>query len=240
VGVSIIVGDIVLQARAKLNLTLKILGRRPDGYHDIESVAQSIDLCDRISLGTSPPVCVGRSDEEASIKVACNDMTIPAGRGNLAVDAALALAEFAGLKASVEINMEKRIPVAAGLGGGSADAAAVLTGLNHLWQLGLSTRELMAVGESLGADIPFCVTGGTGIIRGKGERIESLQTPLDLWFVILTLPERISAAQAYERFDQLAETGGAYDTGSHDTDVDATRATSALLPRRSRRRLLKL
>lgn len=219
----------VLQARAKLNLTLKILGRRPDGYHDIESVVQSIDLCDRITLRTYSPVCVGRSGEEIDIKVTCNDTSIPTGRGNLAVEAVLALANFVGLRASVEIDMEKRIPVAAGLGGGSADAAAVLIGLNHLWKLGLGKRELMAVGESLGADIPFCVTGGTGIIRGKGERIELLPTPDDLWFVVVALPERVSTAQAYTRFDQLADTTGAYDAGSYDTAFDVTDVASGMV-----------
>ena len=269
----------VLQARAKLNLTLKILGRRPDGYHDIESVVQSVDLCDRITLRTCSPVYAGRSGQEIDIKVTCNDTSIPTGRGNLAVEAVLALANFVGLRASaetdacppasvemeadprasvemdadpgvsvetdacprasveieadprasVEIDMEKRIPVAAGLGGGSADAAAVLIGLNHLWRLGLGERELMAVGESLGADIPFCVTGGTGVIRGKGERIELLPTPDDLWFVVVTLPERVSTAQAYTTFDQLTETTGAYDAGSYDLAVDATDVTSGMV-----------
>lgn len=248
-GDSIIVGDMVLQARAKLNLTLKILGRRPDGYHDIESVVQSVDLCDRITLRTCSPVYAGRSGQEIDIKVTCNDASIPTGRGNLAVEAALALANFVGLRASVEsdagprasvetdacprasveMDMEKRIPVAAGLGGGSADAAAVLIGLNHLWKLGLGRRELMAVGESLGADIPFCVTGGTGIIRGKGERIELLPTPDDLWFVVVTLSDRISAAQAYTRFDQLTETAGAYDADSCDTSVDVIDVTSRMV-----------
>lgn len=242
-------GDMVLQARAKLNLTLKILGRRPDGYHDIESVVQSVDLCDRITLRTCSPVYAGRSGQEIDITVTCNDTSIPTGRGNLAVEAVLALANFVGLRASaetdacprvsvetdacprasVEIDMGKRIPVAAGLGGGSADAAAVLIGLNHLWRLGLGERELMAVGESLGADIPFCVTGGTGVIRGKGERIELLPTPDDLWFVVVTLPERVSTAQAYTTFDQLTETTGAYDAGSYDLAVDATDVTSGMV-----------
>lgn len=219
VGDTTTVGDMILQAQAKLNLTLEILGKRPDGYHDIESVVQSIDLCDRISLKTCPPVRVRRGCEGIDVKVTCNDTSIPRGRGNLVVDAACALAEFAGLRASMEINIEKRIPVAAGLGGGSADAAAVLVGLNHLWQLGLGASELMAVGERLGADIPFCVKGGTGIIRGKGEVVESLPTPEDLWFVVVTLQDAISTAQAYARFDQLAEISRAYDAGARNTNV---------------------
>jgi 4-diphosphocytidyl-2-C-methyl-D-erythritol kinase len=244
VGDTITVGDMLLQAQAKLNLTLEILGKRPDGYHDIESVVQSIDLCDRISLKTGPPVRVRRGCEGIDVKVTCNDTSIPRGRGNLAVDAACALAEFAGLRASMEINIEKRIPVAAGLGGGSADAAAVLVGLNHLWQLGLGASELMAVGERLGADIPFCVKGGTGIIRGKGEIVESLPTPDNLWFVVATLQDTISTAQAYARFDQLAETTGtddadayganvyytnAYDADVYDTSVKATDVTSRMV-----------
>ncbi len=232
-------GDMILKARAKLNLTLKVLGVRPDGYHDIESVVQSIDLCDRISLKTGSPVPAASGSKETDIKVTCDDTSIPGGRGNLAVDAALALARFAGLKASVEMNIEKGIPVAAGLGGGSADAAAVLIGLNHLWQLGLCPTELMAVGEELGADIPFCITGGTGIIRGKGERVELLPTSDDLWFVVVTLPEKISTAWAYAKFDELIQATGAhntdacstnlYDTDAYDTSVAATCATSKMI-----------
>jgi len=214
-----VVGDMILQAQAKLNLTLNILGKRTDGYHDIESVVQSIDLFDRIYLKTGLPVPVRRGNEEINIKVTCNDTSIPMGRGNLAVDAACALAEFAGLRASVEINIEKGIPVAAGLGGGSADAAAVLVGLNQLWRLNLSPSELMVVGERLGADIPFCVKGGTGIIRGKGEIVESLPTPCDLWFVVVILQDRISTAQAYAAFDRLAETTGVYDAALNVADV---------------------
>ena len=222
VGDMVIMGDMVLQAQAKLNLTLKIVGQRPDGY-DIESVVQSIGLYDRVSLRTSSPVPVQRGKQEIDVKLTCNDLSIPTGRGNLAVDAAFALAEFAGLRASVEIDIKKSIPVAAGLGGGSADAAAVLVGLNRRWKLGLSLSELMAVGERLGADIPFCITGGTGIIRGKGEKVESLATPKSLWFIIVTLPEQVGTAWAYAEFDRLAETSG----GSGAT-LDASDVTSRM------------
>ena len=209
-GETVIVGDtgivreLALEAQAKLNLSLRILGKRHDGYHDIESVVQSIDVCDGIFVRTGPPVPVGSGSRETDIMLTCDDTSIPTGRGNLAFDAALALAEFAGLAASVEIRLEKGIPVSSGLGGGSADAAAVLLGLNHLWQLGLGQKELMVVGERLGADVPFCIIGGTGVIRGKGERVEPLPTRDDLWFVIVTLHGRISAAQAYTVYDQLA------------------------------------
>ena len=209
-GETVIVGDIgivrelVLEAQAKLNLSLGILGKRHDGYHDIESVVQSIDVYDGIFIRTGPPVPVGSGSRETDIMLTCDDTSIPTGRGNLAFDAALALAEFADLAASVEIRLEKGIPISSGLGGGSADAAAVLLGLNHLWQLGLGQKELMVVGERLGADVPFCIIGGTGVIRGKGERVEPLPTRDDLWFVIVTLHGRISAAQAYAVYDQLA------------------------------------
>jgi len=247
VGASIIVGEVVLQARAKLNLTLKILGQQSDGYHDLESVVQSVDLCDGITLRTEPPspFCAGGKVHRISVKVTCNDPKIPTGRGNLALEAALALADFVGLEASaeresdpqapcspgvsVEIDLEKRIPVGAGLGGGSADAAAVLVGLNRLWNLGLGIEELMAVGEKLGADVPFCIKGGTAIIRGKGERVESLPTPAGLWFVVVTLPEQISTAEVYARYDQLADASGADGSRLSDNALAAADVASNMV-----------
>jgi hypothetical protein len=163
------------------------------------------------------------------------------------VKAVFALARFAGLevpfekgsdshdtclsRVPVEIDIEKKTPAAAGLGGGSADAAAVLVGLNRLWNLGLGTKELQAIGEELGADVPFCITGGTGIIRGKGERIESLPTPHNLWFVVVTLTNEISTAEAYTTFDRLSPDVPVYEPGFYGKGFDTTDDTNDVTSR---------
>lgn len=214
---------LLIVARAKLNLTLDILGRRPDGYHELESVVQSIDLYDGIALGSTPAHPVSGRGRELGVTLACQDPLVPLGHENLAFKAALALSRFAGVGAAVWVDIKKRIPVGAGLGGGSADAAAVLLGLNELWGLGLDEAELAKIGETVGADVPFCLTGGTGVIRGKGEQVEKLPALENLWFVVVVPEDRISTAEAYAAYDQLAGEGA--DGGRSD----AGRATPAML-----------
>ncbi|MGE5585293.1 MAG: 4-(cytidine 5'-diphospho)-2-C-methyl-D-erythritol kinase [Bacillota bacterium] len=202
---------LLIVARAKLNLTLEILGRRPDGYHELESVVQSIDMYDGVALGSTQARPVSGRGRELGVTLACQDPRVPLGHENLAFKAALALSRFTGLGAAVWVDIRKRIPVGAGLGGGSADAAAVLVGLNELWGLGLDATELARVGETVGADVPFCLTGGTGVIRGKGEQVEALPALQNLWFVVVVPEDRISTAEAYAAYDRLAgdEPGGA-------------------------------
>lgn len=202
---------LLIVARAKLNLTLEILGRRPDGYHELESVVQSIDMYDGVALGSTPARPVSGRGREVGVTLACQDPRVPLGHENLAFKAALALSRFTGLGAAVWVDIRKRIPVGAGLGGGSADAAAVLVGLNELWGLGLDATELARIGETVGADVPFCLTGGTGVIRGKGEQVEALPALQNLWFVVVVPEDRISTAEAYAAYDRLAgdEPGGA-------------------------------
>ncbi|MGE5573946.1 MAG: 4-(cytidine 5'-diphospho)-2-C-methyl-D-erythritol kinase [Bacteroidota bacterium] len=202
---------LLIVARAKLNLTLEILGRRPDGYHELESVVQSIDMYDGVALGSTPARPVSGRGRELGVTLACQDPRVPLGHENLAFKAALALSRFTGLGAAVWVDIRKRIPVGAGLGGGSADAAAVLVGLNELWGLGLDATELARIGETVGADVPFCLTGGTGVIRGKGEQVEALPALQNLWFVVVVPEDRISTAEAYAAYDRLAgdEPGGA-------------------------------
>ncbi|MCR4402707.1 MAG: 4-(cytidine 5'-diphospho)-2-C-methyl-D-erythritol kinase [Firmicutes bacterium] len=195
---------LLIIARAKLNLTLDILGRRPDGYHELESVVQSIDLYDGVALGSTPAHRVSGQGRELGVTLACQNPLVPLGQENLAFKAALALSRHVGVGAAVWIDIKKRIPVSAGLGGGSADAAAVLLGLNELWGLGLDDAELAAIGETVGADVPFCLTGGTGVIRGKGEKIERLPALENVWFVVVVPEGGISTAEAYAAYDRLS------------------------------------
>lgn len=192
-----------LIAPAKINLYLEILGNRPDGYHELAMILQSIDLADRIdlySIGTD------------TIRVHCDHPQVPVNRDNLAYRAAaLMTEEFPEIFAQfggVEITIDKQIPVAAGLAGGSTDAAAVLVGLNMLWNLGLTRPELQELGARLGSDIPFCLAGGTAIATGRGEALDPLPG-LDSFYVVLAkyYSLSISTPWAYQTYrSQFGET----------------------------------
>ena len=167
-----------LIAPAKLNLTLEITGRRSDGYHDIVSVMQTIDLADYVRLRVAQSLQIEVSGER--------QLGVPVdGALNLASKATLALATAVGIpNPGVRIELEKNIPAGMGLGGGSSDAAAVLRGLCQLWQLDLDPAVLTDVAASIGSDVPFFLRGGTALVMGRGERIESLP---DIEPVTLTL-----------------------------------------------------
>ena len=164
------------QAHAKINLTLEILGKRPDGYHDLASVIQTVDLFDEVTVEAAD-----------GIEVDCDGPAL-AGEANLAYRAAEALRQRSGVKQGARISIAKRIPVAAGLGGGSADAAATLRALNRLWGTGLNTGQLAETGATVGSDVPFLVRGGTALVQGRGERITPLPSA-DLGWVILLCPD---------------------------------------------------
>ncbi len=165
---------IVERAYAKLNLTLEVIRKRDDGYHDLASVIQTVDLHDTLEFG-----------ESDGIEFECSDVSL-GGDNNLVVRAAEVLRENAGVQSGARISLRKRIPVAAGLGGGSADAAATLRGLNRLWELGLSENELVEIAAKIGSDVPFLVGGGTALVSGRGETLEQLPAPEHGWFVIVT------------------------------------------------------
>lgn len=153
------------RAYAKLNLTLDVLGKRPDGYHELRMVMQTVDLSDAVTLAF----------EGHGVHARSNLGFIPTGERNLAAAAALRLSEAAGRPLEgLLIRMEKEIPVCAGLGGGSSDAAAVLRALNVHWGLGLTPQELARVGERVGSDVPYCVLGGTALAEGRGEVLTPL------------------------------------------------------------------
>jgi 4-diphosphocytidyl-2-C-methyl-D-erythritol kinase len=154
----------VLRAAAKVNLTLEVLGKRADGYHEIATVMQAIDLSDRITL-----------DDADDLGLRCDSAAVPTDKGNLAWRAAAALRDAAGTESGVRITLDKRIPVAAGLGGGSSDAAGVLLGLNRLWRLQWPLERLDEVAATLGSDVPFFLRGGAALASGRGEKVEPLK-----------------------------------------------------------------
>lgn len=165
------------QAFAKVNLTLEILGKRRDGYHNLSSVMQTVDLSDTLTFSDLP----GSSE----VVITCDDDRITP-EINLAVTAASVLKEYSDVAAGAQIHIEKRIPVSAGLGGGSTDAAATLRGLNRLWALGLSTDVLVEIAADIGSDVPFLVRGGTAMVQGRGEDVTPITAAKIERFLILT------------------------------------------------------
>jgi 4-diphosphocytidyl-2-C-methyl-D-erythritol kinase len=181
---------VTVLARAKINLTLDVLEKRPDGYHEVEMVMQSIELHDRLEF---TPVSEG-------ITILVDGGDVPSGEDNLVYRAAKCIRTHGGVRTGVEIYLEKAIPVAAGLGGGSADAAATLVGLNKIWGLGLTLPELMLLGEKLGSDVPFCLMGGTALARGRGEKLQRLQPCPPLGLVLVKPPFGVSTASVYRAY----------------------------------------
>lgn len=177
------------EARAKVNLAIDVLHRREDGYHQLAMIAQSISLADRLVF----------TSRDRGISLSCSDPDLDSGEGNLVLRAARALHQLqpAGSRRGADIHLEKRIPVEAGLGGGSSDAAATLLALNRLWGLGLSLQILSEIGFSLGADIPFCMQGGTALVEGVGEKVTPLPPFPSLPLVLVKPPFGLSTAQVY-------------------------------------------
>lgn len=176
--------SIGLQAMAKINLTLDVLGPRPDGYHNIRSIMQSISLADQVYLRKA------RQGITLDVRPAYSVMhnLLPQPDRNLAWRAAAAFFHYVGSSPGIEIQLEKNIPIAAGLAGGSADAAAVLHGLNRLFDAGVSLSELQKLGATLGADIPFCLMGGTVLAEGIGDRLQPLAVTWPDWSLVLVKP----------------------------------------------------
>ena len=178
-----------VQAHAKINLYLDVIGKRPDGYHEIETVFHSIGLHDDIYLRK-------RADRE--ITVHCEHPHVPCDPRNLAYRAAKLLVDNMSDLSGIDIKISKRIPVAAGLGGGSADAAAVLYGMNTLFDLGLTQRDLMRLGVQLGADVPFCILGGAALGKGIGEILTPLPSLEDAWILLANPGLEISTPWVYQ------------------------------------------
>lgn len=214
-------GALVLEARAKVNLSLDITGRREDGYHLVRMVLQSINLADRLALSVMAEVSAvtgvamtGAAERTVPVRLTVDDPTVPTGTSNLVVRAAEALTRhlFPGSGwldrlPAVEARLAKRIPVGAGLGGGSADAAASLRGLCQLWGLTPSEEELMAVGLEVGADVPFCLEGGTRLVGGIGEILRPVRRARTYWFVLANPGFPVSTGRIYAEFDVLEAAG---------------------------------
>jgi len=174
----------VLTAPAKINLYLEILGDRPDGFHELAMVMQSVSLADRIELVTQP----GMAQFTQPIRIQCSHPDVPTDETNLAYRAAALLRDRFPDRVeplgAIEITIDKRLPVAAGLAGGSSNAAAVLVGIDLLAELGLTQSELCELAAELGSDIPFCAIGGTALATGRGERVTPIAFPGALWVVL--------------------------------------------------------
>lgn len=185
--------EITITAPAKINLTLDVTGRRADGYHTISSIMQSVSLSDTVYI----------SKAEAVISVDCSDNSLPCGEGNIAYKAAREFFSYTEITSGASVKIEKHIPLQAGLGGGSADAAAVIVGLNELFDTRLSLEQLCEIGAKIGADVPFCTVGGTKLCQGIGEII-SYVPPLENCFIIIAKGKSgISTKKAYAKIDSL-------------------------------------
>jgi 4-diphosphocytidyl-2-C-methyl-D-erythritol kinase len=189
--------EVSVVAPAKINLHLEVLGLRPDGYHELAMVMQSLDLRDRLVL---------RNTADATIRLESDCAELPLGADNLIVRAAERLRSQVGLpELGAAIRLEKRIPIGAGLAGGSSDAAAALVGLNELWGLGFDAPALQRLAAELGSDVPFCLEGGTRLCFGRGERLEPLPGPLrPLAVLLIKHPQAsVSTPWAYGRCREL-------------------------------------
>lgn len=183
---------IKLKALGKINLGLDVLGRRPNGYHDVRMVMQTVYLYDQILLE--------KTDKEG-ISLKTNLFYLPVNENNLAYRAAKMLIDEFAIKEGVHISLEKHIPVAAGMAGGSSNAAAVLYGMNRLFQLGLTDQELMERGVKLGADVPYCIMRGTVLAEGIGEELTPLPAMPKCHVLLAKPPVSVSTQKVYEKLD---------------------------------------
>lgn len=180
------------KAPAKINLVLDALHKREDGFHEVEMIMTMVDLADRLTMETL---------SRDQIIITSQVGFIPLDEKNLAFQAAKLIKQRYNVKEGVHIHLEKNIPVAAGLAGGSSDAAATLRGLNRLWGLHISEQELCELGAELGSDVPFCVTGGTAIATGRGEILTPIASPPQCWVVLAKPAINVSTADVYGRFE---------------------------------------
>lgn len=181
----------LIKAYAKVNLFLEVVARRDDGYHDLVTILQTVSLYDTLELLPQPE----------DIILTCNLPKLPTDDRNLAYHAARLLKEKTGTKQGISIHLQKNIPIGAGLGGGSSDAAAVLLGCNQLWNCNLSYSDLAQIAMQLGMDVPFFLRGGTALALGRGERIvQQLLTP-SLWLIIVYPRFPVQTASVYNNLD---------------------------------------
>lgn len=193
--------ELVVEARAKLNLYLRVLGPRADGYHDIDSLVLPLSLADEVTVRLAGPGTRGSLPSVTAVWPTEEVGPRPSPEHDLALRAAVAMAEAHREAPATAVHLVKRIPVAAGLGGGSADAAAVTRGLNELWGRPLDSRRLADVAGGLGSDVPALLAGGPVRVRGRGEMVERIRMA-ELWWVLLPLGFGVRSADAYRWWDQ--------------------------------------
>jgi len=195
---------LVLQAPAKINLSLEVLGRRADGFHDLVSIMQTVTLCDTLHFSDSPDVVMSCSDPHLQTE------------DNLVLKAARLVRRHFGVSQGCFIELEKRIPAAAGLGGGSSDAAATLLALAEMWQLPATRDELHALAEELGSDVPFFLYGGTCLVEGRGEQVTPLPDAPVAWYLLIKAPPGVSTAGVFRRLPSQAWSDGTITRGLAD------------------------
>ncbi|WP_270647038.1 4-(cytidine 5'-diphospho)-2-C-methyl-D-erythritol kinase [Paeniclostridium hominis] len=185
--------SIDLKSRAKINLSIDVLGKRDDGYHIVEMIMQTIDLYDNLKI---------TKIEGDFIKIKSDSEDIPLNQDNIVYKAAYILKKRFDIKDGVEISIQKNIPVAAGMAGGSSNAAAVLVGLNKVWNLGMSESELKEIGLQLGADVPFCITGGSALAQGIGEELTNIHGLSEGVNILVCKPDIfVSTKEVYQSLD---------------------------------------
>ncbi len=185
-----------INAPAKINLFLEITGKQQNGYHTLDMIMQSVSLCDKLSVEVT--------DGSGRITMSCDDDAVPLGETNTAYKAAFLFLESIGCTdRDVYVDIKKNIPSQAGLAGGSADAAAVLASLNRLFDSPLDTAELCTIGERVGADVPFCICGGTMLASGTGTTLYRLKSMPQCSIVIIKPDVSVSTAEAYKRSDEV-------------------------------------
>jgi len=180
-----------LTAQAKINLILDVIGKRADGYHEVEMIMQSIDLADELSF----------TKIDKGIEIEVDNPQVPTGPKNLVYKAAKLLFDEYGLTGGIKVGISKNIPVAAGLAGGSTNAAATLVAINRLWKLELTNDQLISLGAKLGADVPFCIVGGTVLATGTGTDLEPLEVNPELNLVLVKPPFPVSTAEIYQSLE---------------------------------------
>lgn len=180
-----------IKAYAKVNISLDIVGKREDGYHLLEMIMQSIDLYDELNI----------EKQNKDITIKCNKPYVPTDERNLAYKAAKLFIEKYKINSGVNISIKKNIPVCAGLAGGSTDGAAVLKAMNKIFSVGASDEELMELGLKLGADVPYCIKGGTALCKGIGEEVKEISGFKDKILVLVKPPFGVSTKSVYQEFD---------------------------------------
>ena len=185
--------NITLKALAKINLGLDVVRRREDGYHEVRMIMQTIHLYDKLDI---------KKTTEEGIEITSNLSYVPTNENNLVYKAGKLLMDEFDIKEGVAVHLQKRIPVAAGMAGGSSDAAAMLYGMNEIFGLGLSRKDLMERGVKIGADVPFCIYQKPALAEGIGEKITAIHGLSDNFWILLVNPnEKVSTKKIYEKID---------------------------------------